>query len=86
MYSDYSNPGKMTTSVLKSLSVSITLETDEPITSKILVGNTAELEEIRKLQAEINTVITEKISSLKAENKLIEEPVEEESETEEDEE
>lgn len=76
----------MTSSVLKSLSVSITLETDEPVTSKILVGNTEELEEIRTLQTKINTVITEKISSLKAENKLIEEPVEEESETEDEDE
>lgn len=70
----------MTTSILKSLSVSITLETDESFNSKILVENAAELDEIRALQAEINTIITEKISSLKAENKLIEEPVEDDVE------
>lgn len=65
--------------VLKSLSVSITLEDDEPVSSNILVSvSTSELEKIRELQTEVNGIITEKISSLKAENKLLEEAVEEE--------
>lgn len=64
----------MTTAVLRSLSVSITLETDEAVTSNILISvSSSELEKIRELQTEINGVITEKISRLKAENKLLEE-------------
>ena len=73
--------------VLKSLSVSITLEDDEPVSSNILVGvPTSELEKIRELQTEINGIITEKISSLKAENKLLEVAAEEEEEFETDDE
>jgi len=73
--------------VLKSLSVSITLEDDEPVSSNILVSvSTSELEKIRELQTEINGIITEKISSLKAENKLLEVAAEEEEEFETDDE
>lgn len=58
-----------TTPVLKSLSASITLETDGPVVF-LNVQAASELDKIRELQTEINAVITEKISSLKADNKL----------------
>lgn len=79
----------MNTSVLKSLSVSTALENDKSLTFNILVdAETPELGKIRELQAEINAVITEKISSLKGEgdNNLFadEQAVEEECETEDD--
>lgn len=75
----------MTIPVLKSLSASIVLNDEEPITSNINVSEiTSELENIRALQSEINGIITEKIASLKAENKLPEVEVLDESECESD--
>lgn len=76
--------------VLKSLSVSITFAAEEVVNSSVLLSEQAgsELDKIRELQTEINTVITEKITSLKAENKLPEQDAieEEECETDDDEE
>lgn len=60
-------------SVLKSLSITVSFEADnEPAYSSHLSvsDTTADLENIRVIQGNVNEVITNKINLLKAENKL----------------
>ena len=67
---------------LKGLSAKITFDTE---TIEIPMEITSELENIREIQSKINEIVTEKITELKAENKLVEtnEPLEDEEDSDE---
>lgn len=62
------------TSVLKSISVTVSFETEQAAySSHVDITETAnEFENIREIQGKINEVVTERIDLLKAENKLLE--------------
>lgn len=70
------------TDTLKGISAKITFDTE---TIEIPREITSELENIREIQTKINEIVTEKISELKAENKLVEtnEPLEDEEDSDE---